>query len=297
MSLSVCIITRDNEETIDRCIKSVQEVADQIVVVDTGSFDKTVEIAKKYTDCVHIHPWNHDFAKSRNHSLEYATGKWILWMDSDDELCKESIPALAILKERDLELAFYLTVENIGDYDIGYVQARKFEQIRMFRNLPIIQFKGRVHEMATESIELAGHKLARIPEEEIRINHYGYENEDMLMRKMFRNHRIRLFEQGVPDDTIFLEFKIDEYFCFYTPNFIAIFREMKFVGSADLPPEITRDEIFLKAESMIENFEKDRNFKPLSFDMFSYGNVEANAKDEFSDLSAAIDRVANNLNL
>ena len=263
MSLSVCIITRDNEKTIERCLKSVAPVADQIVVVDTGSFDGTIDIARRYTNCVHTHPWNHDFSKSRNHSLDYATGDWILWMDSDDELTKESIPALTILKERKLDMAFYFTVYNKGDYDINIVQTKRFEQLRMFRNILGVRFEGRVHEVPTKSLKVFHQTLAKVPEEEISINHYGYDDPKAVQQKLFRNHRIRLFEGGIPDDLIFLEFKIEEYFFFYTPNFLAAFKAMRFAGHIDTEPGIMPDELFKEAKRMVSYYNSSRYYSDL----------------------------------
>ena len=72
-TLSVCLIVKDEEEVLERCLNCVSQFADEIVVIDTGSKDKTVEIAKRFTNCVHSFQWENDFSKARNFSFSKAT--------------------------------------------------------------------------------------------------------------------------------------------------------------------------------------------------------------------------------
>ncbi len=87
--ISLCMIVKNEEENLGRCLKSVQDLVDEIIVVDTGSTDKTVEIAKEYGAKVHYFKWCNDFSAARNESLKYASKNWILIMDGDDEFCSE----------------------------------------------------------------------------------------------------------------------------------------------------------------------------------------------------------------
>src|SRR5699024_8224310 len=82
--LAVCMIVRDEEKVLDRCLQSIYEIADEIVVVDTGSEDRTKEIASKYTDKVHDFKWIQDFAKARNYAASKAISEWILVLDADE---------------------------------------------------------------------------------------------------------------------------------------------------------------------------------------------------------------------
>ena len=84
--LSACMIVRDEENNLHRCLTSIKDVVDEIVVVDTGSEDRTVEIAKSFGAKVFHHPWEGDFSKHRNQSISYAKGKWIFIIDADEEL-------------------------------------------------------------------------------------------------------------------------------------------------------------------------------------------------------------------
>ena len=85
-TLSLCMIVKNEEETLPQCLEPVKDVFDQIVVVDTGSEDNTVEIAKNYGAEVHYFPWIDDFSAARNESLKHATGDWIFWLDADDRM-------------------------------------------------------------------------------------------------------------------------------------------------------------------------------------------------------------------
>ena len=92
--LSICMIVRDEETTLPRCLKSVQDVADEVIVVDTGSKDNTVSIARDFGAKVYHFEWRDDFAAARNESLKYASGDWIFQIDADEELLPGSISHL-----------------------------------------------------------------------------------------------------------------------------------------------------------------------------------------------------------
>ena len=86
MKISVCMIVKDEELVLSRCMDCVRQFADEIIIVDTGSTDKTKEIARKYTDKVYDFEWCDDFSKARNYSFSLATMDYIMWLDADDVL-------------------------------------------------------------------------------------------------------------------------------------------------------------------------------------------------------------------
>ena len=88
------MIVKNEEDCLGRCLKSVCDHVDEIIIVDTGSTDGTVEIAKSYGARIYHHPWENDFSKHRNQSLSYATGDWIFILDADEELFPEDGSAL-----------------------------------------------------------------------------------------------------------------------------------------------------------------------------------------------------------
>ena len=93
-SISLCMIVRDEEAVLGRCLESVAPAVDEIIVVDTGSMDGTKAVAAAYTDRIFDFAWVDDFAAARNASFAKATGDYILWLDADDVLLPEDLDAL-----------------------------------------------------------------------------------------------------------------------------------------------------------------------------------------------------------
>ncbi len=98
-TISLCMIVKNEEETIARCLASVQRIVDEIIIVDTGSSDRTIEIVKEFTPNVYHFQWTDDFAAARNFSFSKAGMDYILWLDADDVLSVENADKLLLLKE------------------------------------------------------------------------------------------------------------------------------------------------------------------------------------------------------
>ena len=107
-TLSVCIIAKDEEKLLGRCLGSVAELADEIVVVDTGSTDDTVKIARAFTQHVYPFTWCDDFSKARNFAFSKATSDYILWLDADDVLPDDELllPAATAEEENSFSNVF-----------------------------------------------------------------------------------------------------------------------------------------------------------------------------------------------
>lgn len=100
ISISVCMIVKNEEEVLARCLDCVKQFADEIVVVDTGSSDTTKEIAKQYTDFVYDFAWCDDFSEARNFAFEKATKDFSMWIDADDVVLEHDITKINDLKQR-----------------------------------------------------------------------------------------------------------------------------------------------------------------------------------------------------
>lgn len=169
--ISLCMIVKDEENYLEECIMSVKNIVDEIIIVDTGSKDKTKEIAKKFTDKIYDFIWDDDFSVARNFSISKATGKYILILDADEKIAKRDIEKIKEYIEKNKEIdAFYFiqrnytkknTVANwtqIDDKKIyseskdysGYV---KNPIIRLFKNNKNIIYSGKVHEIVDNSIK------------------------------------------------------------------------------------------------------------------------------------------------
>ena len=97
-TISLCMIVRDEESVLDRCLSCVKDIADEIIIVDTGSTDKTKEIAALYTDKIYDFKWIDDFSAARNFSFSKASMDYIMWLDADDVIDSENKKKLLNLK-------------------------------------------------------------------------------------------------------------------------------------------------------------------------------------------------------
>ncbi|KUK41678.1 MAG: Glycosyl transferase family 2 [Clostridia bacterium 62_21] len=144
VTIALAMIVRNEERNLANCLESVKGVVDEIVIVDTGSSDRTVEIARRYTDRIYHYPWNDDFSAARNFALDQSRSQWILSLDADEELdaATGDLRMLALTGEgRD---AFFLPLHNQTGQD-GESFTR-FYVLRFFRNRPEYRFQGRIHE-------------------------------------------------------------------------------------------------------------------------------------------------------
>ena len=98
-TISLCMIVKNEEANLSKCLSSIKDIVDEIVVVDTGSNDATKEIARRFTDKVLDFDWVDDFSKARNYAFEQATKDYILWLDADDVLLEPDQIKMARLKE------------------------------------------------------------------------------------------------------------------------------------------------------------------------------------------------------
>jgi len=199
--LSLCMIVKDEEEALPRCLRSVEGVADEIVIVDTGSTDRTVAIAESFGAKVIHEPWTGDFAKHRNTSLDAATGDWLLILDADEELV-DGAALRPLLSDPDMEGYSLREVNYIGQ-EAG-LEAVVNAAFRVFRNRPEYRYDGALHEQIQGKVDPHGGSCSRFVG--IEILHYGYLDQTTEARKKKdRNMRIVLEEvERKPDDSFTL---------------------------------------------------------------------------------------------
>ena len=98
ITISLCMIVKNEEDTLERCLSCVEGIADEIVIVDTGSSDRTKEIASRFTDRIYDYEWKDDFGAARNESFSKATKEYCMWLDADDVIPEEEQKKLRCLK-------------------------------------------------------------------------------------------------------------------------------------------------------------------------------------------------------
>lgn len=185
--ISLCMIAKDEEQNISRCLASVAGAVDEIIVVDTGSADGTRQVAREFGAQVYSFPWNDNFSDARNASLELATGDWILFLDADEELAQESREVLRrVTAKEDVEGYFVKIINYLGNE--GWIETCPDLVFRLFRNRPDYRFRGAVHEQIADVILEKNHRAKYQVAEELVILHYGYlDGQIQTKRKKERN--------------------------------------------------------------------------------------------------------------
>jgi len=197
--ISLCMIVKNEEKNIIRCLKSVTNYVDEILVLDTGSTDRTPELAQRLGAIVNYYTWENDFSKARNESIKHARGKWILFLDADEEIPQETGQALRELAQRQEAEAYTFSILNYTAKD-KEAQKQIGINLRMFKNNPLYTFEGKVHEQIKPSI-LKADPAAKIVHSGLTIVHYGYctDNEN---RKEKNLRNIMLLEEAITENPL-----------------------------------------------------------------------------------------------
>jgi tetratricopeptide (TPR) repeat protein len=201
-TISLCVIARDEERFIGDCLASARSFVDEIVVVDTGSSDATVEIARRYGARIGSFAWRDDFAAARNAAIDLASSDWIFMLDADERLQAQSGPLLrAFIESNPTGPLFYAPrienreSDNPADDRVSFAN-------RIFQRLPGLRYVGAVHEDLSYPPDPARATGWRL--DYIRVTHLGYLAEVVESRGKFeRNRQILLSETlARPDDPL-----------------------------------------------------------------------------------------------
>jgi glycosyltransferase involved in cell wall biosynthesis len=202
--LSLCMIAKDEADQIGRCLTSVKEAVDEMIVVDTGSTDATAAIAAQLGARVADFPWDDHFGAARNFSLELATGDWILVLDADEALEPAGRERLRRIIHNDepvegyfCKLLNYVSVSDWTEVNPGMV-------FRLFRNKPEYRFQGAIHEQIINVIAGGNPQAKLAVREDLQILHYGY-LKDAAWLKAKRQKYLSLVERALasaPEDRL-----------------------------------------------------------------------------------------------
>lgn len=209
--LSLCMIVKDEEEYLSRCLESVKGYVDEIIIVDTGSTDRTIEIAKGFGANLINHNWEGDFSAARNVCLENAGGEWILVLDADEVIAEKDIKKIReIIKHPGID-AYSLILRNYEfkggitgwhhnsyDYEEGkdYPGYGEVPLTRLFRRKEGLRYIGKSHEVVEPSMSNLGISIINT---DIPVHHYGYVRSDRDNNKKFEYYR-ELGEKGIQEN-------------------------------------------------------------------------------------------------
>ncbi len=203
--ISLCILTKNEEKNLAKCIESVKSIVDEIIVVDTGSQDNTKEIALEFKAKIYDFSWNNDFSEVRNFAYQQATKDWILNLDADETIGVQDLESLKELTKSDQHLGYSFIQRNytsaLGESSwisstedtyqeskiaSGFVPRRI---VRLFKNDPRIISQGVIHDSVISSIE----KIGTIGETSIPIHHLGYvERNKEKARRYIESEKMHL---------------------------------------------------------------------------------------------------------
>lgn len=207
--ISLCMIALNEEEYIAGCLESAAGAVDEIILVDTGSKDRTVQIAESFGAKIFPFSWRDDFSAARNESLRHATGDWILVLDADEELTPEAVGMIREAPSQWDRAAFYLPLVNLLE------DGRRMEclMVRLFPNRPDIRFRYLIHEQVLPDIthysRKAGKPLGILRAE---ILHKGYQSHVIQGRaKTERNRRIFKKQLGLYPRDVYSWYKYAEF--------------------------------------------------------------------------------------
>lgn len=195
VTISLCLIFQNEQSNLEPCLTSARALADELIVVDTGSTDATKDIALRHNARVLDFPWCDDFSAARNASLSHARGDWIFWLDADDRIDEENRAKL-----RTLFASLRVETDTLDAYVMrclchgAGLASHEVDHVRLFRNHPGLRFEYPVHEQIAPSVLRAGGRL--IPTD-IVIQHVGYADPAVHRAKQERN--LRLLEKALLD--------------------------------------------------------------------------------------------------
>jgi GT2 family glycosyltransferase/tetratricopeptide (TPR) repeat protein len=203
--ISLCMIVKDEERVLADCLNSARPFFKEMIVVDTGSSDRTREIARECGAQVYEFPWTESFAEARNQSLSQAKGRWIAWLDADDTLpfaSGEAMLAAALNAPPDIA-GFVIPVQFVDDGTPA--GGTRVDHVKLFRNLPGVQFEGRIHEQILPSLKAHG-AIARC---NALVLHSGYDTSPAgQARKRVRDARLLELELAERPDHPFVLFNL-----------------------------------------------------------------------------------------
>tara|TARA_Y100000034_G_scaffold3294_1_gene3967 strand:+ start:13636 stop:15507 length:1872 start_codon:yes stop_codon:yes gene_type:complete len=245
-TLSLCMITKNEEKFLQNCLESVQKIVDEIIIIDTGSKDKTKEIAKKYGAEVYDFKWNENFSDARNKSLKYSKSDWVLFLDADETLSENEALKIKQLINQENEIIGYSLItkkftnnfsqENFYyENNNNYLGASLTKKIRLFKNNQNIQFNGEIYELVDKSIKKINGKVEG---KKIFINNFSEEKEKSAE---FKKEKIEKYRE------------LCEKRLLKEPNNAKVFYELAQIYRSEDFLELAKQNL-LKAVELNENF-------------------------------------------
>lgn len=183
-TVSLCMIVKNEEAVLARCLDSIRDGVDEIIIVDTGSTDRTKEIAARYTDRIYDFEWNFDFSAARNYSFSKATMDFAMWLDADDVFTEENFAAFLQLKRTIPDTVDAVMMRYNTAFDENGKPVFSYYRERMVRTSTPYEWKGRVHEAIVHS--------GRSMYSEVAVNHKS-------IKTVYSDRNLKIYEKQAQD--------------------------------------------------------------------------------------------------
>jgi len=191
VKLSAAMIVKNESRLLPQCLDSIKDYVDEIVVVDTGSTDNTMEIARSYGATIYEHPWQNDFSLHRNQSIGYATGDWFLIIDADEQFAPIQVSKEELKKRFEgLPENVYGLLVTLNSIDRNGHTTATSQSLRFFRNHIGVKYEGYIHNRVV--LPEGGHGA---PSDFV-MYHYGYDLDEKTMEAKFERSSSLLYKRA-----------------------------------------------------------------------------------------------------
>lgn len=214
LPISVCIIAKNEEKYIEQCLRHLMPFGMEIVVVDTGSNDRTKEIALKYTDKVYDFEWINDFSAARNFAASKAKNNWILVVDCDEYLKELDVQSVRMCMQKHLHEVGMMKIKNLHTQPTGE-QTYHMDEVPRLYNRNFYEYRFRIHEQITPKNATLDDKVVlytfKMP---VMVEHHGYDlTEEEMMRKQERNLQLlqSALGENAYDDYLYFQIAQSNY--------------------------------------------------------------------------------------
>lgn len=267
--ISLCMIVRDEEENLGRCLDHIAKYMEEVIIVDTGSTDKTKEIAKKYTDKIYDFEWIHDFSAARNYSISKATNEYVLILDSDEYV--QSIDMNEIKRLIEKNPAKIGRIQRINAYTRGENSYKYHERVNRLFSKKLYYYTSIIHEQVTSfKEEPTTDNTYYIP---LVVLHSGYEG-DLEVRRKKTKRNIELLEiarEQYPDDSYIIYQLGKSYYMEEEYAKACDFFSEALCFDLDIRLEYVQDMVEIYGYSMINSGQYERAMQMLNiYDEFSH---------------------------
>ncbi len=294
-TVSACMIVKDEEELLEGCLESIRDWVDEIILVDTGSTDRTVEIAEQYGAKIFHQPWEGNFSKHRNYSIEQASSDWIFIIDADERFEVDDLKIVRpLLGDQNCNI---ISINVFNVYGDNNEEKTFLPSVRFFRSETGLRYEGIVHNVLTLKPETVVHRTPA------RIRHLGYDlSKEKMQKKAERTSALLEKQLEENPDNAFALFNYAQLLCGLREDDLTVHadRIIKMAGRAvelSTPPDKQSRYIYLMCLSQLawthfycKDFEKAIEFANRALDekpdyldpLLLLGHVAA-AQEQYDD--------------